>query len=653
MRGTFWVTLITIGAVCAVAGCSRVGPMTAPGVNAAGSAAYSGQSSHQLLGVYEVLVSPAGIEVAEMGMRGLAGHIEVKKFLKPPFCPDCLKFSNVDNDEENHILAADVTIRNQTLQTAADVRGIVMSNDPVIYLANPDDYTTLFDPDTPPDINPFRLFGKDLIKGLVGPMVEVTEHFEMHYDEIPFIFQTAVDAIWKANDPREPYAILNQTIEGPLGTNAMISRRLQVEVLDRHDDVGEVRLASEELGVNAKLSKDPTVDDRYYAFVANMAEAPAGSYKCLISASDSVTEDILYDYITIEVSESLGEWQITQYGFPSSGCPRDIALGLDFVAGQPIIFFSGGTGCKEIRQSTTEFTGESKYFGLLDIDPLVPGFSPYPAGRLDSCISGGLAFFGFSDEEYDDGFYTGPVRSLMVTLFVEFSTGKPQYLNPGDGDAGRIYPSNASLVGVDVTDGLMGDLYGFWADPDGVLAPEIYGLGPDYTRHDVFMGGPLPSSVLGSGAGKISRNAENIRAFDVFAMFTDNGMIYVLESDGASSEIELLQFSVNIDTLVTSYSSVTTIPLGSVEAVDLDLLPANAYYSPNPDSDTIAVLVRGPSGGYLKLFSTLSFALVEEVGNESEPTLPGTAASMDVDLGGWRVFAADEEGDAVEYAWII
>jgi hypothetical protein len=647
----FW---IAVGLIILLSSCNGMSSGIGPDLNPPSleTAQSSLQTPRELIGIWELRFDYSGTTAIEVTDRVLAAHFNVKAFLKPPKCSDCLKFSNVNNDTVNKVISADLTIKNPTALSGADVRGIVMSNNPAVYLANPDDYTTLFDPDTPPDINPFRLFGKTLPNGVIGPGVEATEHFEVQYDTIPFAIMTAFDACFKIQDKREPYAINNQTISGNLDTSGVVSRTIEVQVLDRHNDVGTVSVSSTELGLDIKLNPNPDKPNYYLGYITNENQSPAGDYKLLISATDAVTPWILYDYLPVTISESVGEWQIEVLPFANTGCPRDLGAGVDMGSGNSTVFIPGGNSCKYISKTTTDFGTPSPLFNLDGIDSQVPGFSPYPCTRLDASFTGGLVFFSDSDDIYTDPFYTGPVSSLMLSIYPG-SNGVLKYLDPGDGDASRMYPSNTALHVVDVTDDLAGAVYGLWADPDGVVAPELYGLTPDYTRHDVFMGGSFPDDMLGDGPGKIPKLASRIKAFDVSNVGVQAGFIYVLESNGSSSEIEVIHFASDFQTKITTYTPSSSISLGSVEAVDLDIAMFNPTYTPNPSSDNLAVLIRGGSGGWVRMYSAGDKSMVDEMGDASNPSIPGTAVSLDVDNSLWKIDVLNQNDSVVVFSWVI
>jgi len=653
MKRSIPFAVLTIILLLALSACSGLAPATSPDMQGPNPGDLTGQAgaSRSLIGIWDVVMDYNGISVSDASDRVLAKHFDVKKFLKPPFCSDCIAFSNVTNDTTAKILAADVTITNPTEASGADIRGIVLSNDPLIYLANPDDYTTLYDKDIPANKNPFRRFGKDLTNGIVGPLMSVTEHFELHYNQIPFMFQTAVDANVPIQDKREPYEIKNQKIAGDLDTNGAVSRLFECDIYDRHNDTGVVSISSTELGIDIALKPDPDKANHYFEWLTNTGKKPAGEYKLLISATDSVVPEVLYDYLTVNVSVALGHWDIQPHPF-TTGCPRDVAAGVNVVTGETVVFVPGGGSCQMISKTNIAFAAPTNYFNLNDIDSLNPGFSPFPVKRLDSSFTGGMAFCSSSDDTYSDGFYTGPISSLLITVFPNAS-GNPNYLNPGDGDAGRMYPSNSALRVVDVTDDLASGLYGLWADPDGVVPPEFYGLSPDYTRHDVFMGGMFPSNMVGSGAGKISPIASRIRALDVSSMGIGTGSIYILESNGTDSELEIFQFTVDYQTKATFYQPLNTILMPGVEAIDADIAMFNPTYVPNPDSDTIAVLVKGPSGGYIRMYSCSKFTKLEEIGSASSPCITGTPASLDMESSQWHMLVLNQENQAFVLSWVL
>ena len=634
-----------------VTSCAGTNPPTSPDTSAWLPAFSQGDyENHNLMGVWQVVMYEDRAIVNNITPRsGALTHFNVKNFLKNQ-CDDCITFSNFSHDSDNKILAADVTLKNPTAIEGADVRGIVMSNNPDVYLINADDYTKLWDPDDPADINPFRLFGKELTDGIVEGGESVTEHFDIQYDELPAVFMTAADVIYPTDSLREPYEISNQTIEGDLDTAGLISRRLDVDVYDRNDDTGTVTVVNEDLDIEILLVREADTD-HFYGSISNSVDSP-GEHLLRIEAADSETAWVLYDFLTITVSEVIGGWETTPYILQAPTCPRDLSAGVDTGSGFTEIYTTGGDSCDQIISMNADFSDPSLYFDLNDIDPMVSGFNPFPITRMDSALSGGIGFFADNDDIYSDPYYTGPVSSLLVTLYSSIS-GFPEYTNNGDGDASRIYPSDPALRGVDVTDDTMGELYGLWADPAGVLPPEIYGIEPVFTRHAVFMGGELPPELVGDGPGKVSANLANLRAFEITEYNFDTGVIAILESDGVNSELEIISFLIDFLYRTTSYSSMATIDLPGINAIDVELYNQNSNYPNNTINDSLAILVQGSSGGYVKMYNATERTFIEDIGSDSEPVIPGNAVCLDVGNQTWDILCANDAGDASATRWTI
>ena len=75
-----------------------------------------------------------------------------------------------------------------------------------------------------------------------------------------------------------------------------------------------------------------------------------------------------------------------------------------------------------------------------------------------------------------------------------------------------------------------------------------------------------------------------------------------------------------------------TIDLGSVNAVDISYMMSSTVYYPNPASDLLAVLVNGSSGGYIMIYSVVDNKLVDQIGTDASPKIPGTAVALDADI---------------------
>lgn len=631
--------------------CSGASLPTSPGTLPLETSGIQVSETHQIWGVWEVTVDYNGIRVEEISDRYLAGHFNVKSFLRPPHCDDCIKFTNIVYDQVNNLLGADVTLKNPTLYIGADVRGTVISNNPEVYLMDPDDFTELFDTDTPPDKNPFRLFGQDDPSGWVLGNSEVTETFILHYDSIPFAFQSVVDAVYPPTSNREPYIISSQTIEGSLDEGGNVTRKLEVKVLDRHEDDLNVNLSCEDLDWDIDMVPKTGAADWYTANVSNTNNAAVGEYEVLISADDGTTQWTLYDYITVTVLEQVEGWYIDIYDFPSEGCSRDVAAAFDVQLIETNNYFCGGDMCDFIKSSNIDFSNTAEFFSLTDIDPLVPDMNPYPVGVLDSSIAGGIGFFSNSEMSYSDPFYFGPMNSLLFTIYM--SPGDPpKYINYGDGDSGRIPPSSGMLIGVDVSGDVLGNLYGMWASVKPGQSPEFYGLTPDFTRHDVFMGGALGQDMVGSGPGLLSADPEVLDALAVDTKAANSGRFLILENEEGVSEIEIIEYFVEFTTQTTLFNMSNTLNFEVDSALDIDIMRVESHYSLNPDQTTLVILMKSTGGGYVKLYNAETLQFLENIGDAAHPIIPGTPARLDVNQGEWKIVVTNEEDNAAVIKYI-
>jgi hypothetical protein len=167
------------------------------------------------------------------------------------------------------------------------------------------------------------------------------------------------------------------------------------------------------------------------------------------------------------------------------------------------------------------------------------------------------------------------------------------------------------------------------------------------------MGGALQSAVVGEGPGKVSADASKLKAFVAITMAPDSGNLFILESDGSTSDIEVLQFKVDFLTKETTYTSTKTVSLGSINAVDIVYAPLHTTYYLKPDTDLLAVLIRGASGGYIRIIDTKDFNKVEDIGSASTPSIPGTAVALDMESVSWQMAAVNQEDTAVVFSWVL
>jgi hypothetical protein len=159
-------------------GCSQAGPVgtapTSPAIDRSSEA-----DGHVLLGYYRLYVDAGAGSVEVIPSRTVEGHFNVKPYVLPPNCNDCVK-TKVTGPFQNNILPVDVTLKNPTQIKGHDVRGILLSDDPDAYLANPDNYTDLFDDGGDVNINPFKAFADTVIDRSFSPGESYTKSYNLY-----------------------------------------------------------------------------------------------------------------------------------------------------------------------------------------------------------------------------------------------------------------------------------------------------------------------------------------------------------------------------------------------------------------------------------------------------------------------------------------
>ena len=132
--------------------CSQSNPVAPPGDFLE---RLTGSEEHGVWGYYTLYIDPESPNVEVVSSRQVTGHLNVKPFVSPPACTDCLLIMPTGPYAGN-ILPLDISLKNPKAIKGYDVRGILISNDAGVGLANADDYTDLFDDGGAVTINPFK-----------------------------------------------------------------------------------------------------------------------------------------------------------------------------------------------------------------------------------------------------------------------------------------------------------------------------------------------------------------------------------------------------------------------------------------------------------------------------------------------------------------
>ena len=309
---------IFMGMLClpATVGCSgakgdSASPVDSPVIQAPPKEAQSGR---QLWGVWQFSFDESMGELTPIALREAYAHFNVTPFLLPPNCTDCLKTEVNSFDTVTRILDADVTLRNPTMMTGFDVRGILFTDDYGHELTNPDDWTGLWDIAGGQTINPFKAFATSVFPRLFAPGAKHTVNYLIHipipakYNQIAY----AVDASWPENC-KEPYAIDNFTQEELFDTGAG-QAMITVDIHDWQDDVNKVTLACKTITGADYLQLYKIAGDTWGTYIKNNAGAPVGEYKARFIAASAGSGVALYDFATITITEKPTGWARTWGG---------------------------------------------------------------------------------------------------------------------------------------------------------------------------------------------------------------------------------------------------------------------------------------------------------------------------------------------------
>jgi hypothetical protein len=250
-------------------------------------------------------VIPAVPSVEVVSLREASMHANVKAYLNPPNCNNCVTVVPTGPYSGN-IMPVNISLRNPTSLTGYDVRGILLSDDPGAYLKNPDDYTDFWDNGGAVNINPFRAFAKVNSDRSFGAGETYTEPYQIYlsgFGKIAVV-DYAVDASWPGR-AKEPYVIFNLFINGNIDDLNVGLATLQVEVLSANDDVDEVSIDLSSLGFSEDLDLTNSYDNVWEVTFGNDPLAAQGAYVGWMKASTSSSIKYLYYKFMLTVIEGI------------------------------------------------------------------------------------------------------------------------------------------------------------------------------------------------------------------------------------------------------------------------------------------------------------------------------------------------------------
>ena len=295
------LTLATIFALItsAIIGCSQGSPVDVS--PQAGEAISNAAEGHILWGYYQFAIDPVMGTVEVLPLRLAGVHMNVKQYVLPPNCSDCLIIQPTGPYKDN-ILPVDVSLKNPTALTGHDVRGILISNDAGLYLANPDNYTDLYDDGGAVTINPFKAYATGIPDRSFAPQALFPASYQIFLSSMGKVslINYAIDASWPGR-AKEPYRVEDPVLDGILDTNGTNDVTLSVDVLAAGNDVDEVLFDATNLGFTSPITMTNTGGNTWEVVFKNTELKPAGQYTCMIKASTASSPKYLYTYFNVTV----------------------------------------------------------------------------------------------------------------------------------------------------------------------------------------------------------------------------------------------------------------------------------------------------------------------------------------------------------------
>jgi hypothetical protein len=300
MKRNIITAIIITMLLASIVGCS----MSTPIEPAAPADRMVENESRQLWGYYRIAIDLEGPTVDVVPLRQAMKHFNVKAYVNPPKCNDCLTVTPTGPYTDN-VIPVDIKLKNPEVISGYDVRGTLLSDDEGAGLINPDNHTKIFDNGGPININPFKAFAKAENKREFKPDASHTEHYEIYITSFGKIavIDYAVDASWPGR-AKEPYQIDDPVVEGEMDNFGQVQITINVDVHAAGNDVDEVLLDVSSLGYPIEKVFDAVSGTTFQLKLQNANKMPPGDYVCLLRASTESNPRYLYHYFTLNVIDA-------------------------------------------------------------------------------------------------------------------------------------------------------------------------------------------------------------------------------------------------------------------------------------------------------------------------------------------------------------
>jgi hypothetical protein len=302
MKSTIFLSLvilftITIGFACSSNGSQPVTPDDSS-ADFALPVMQDDNTSRNFLGAWTLNFNPQSMEASITPNRDVAMHYDATTMLPAPLV-------HIQNfDPITGILNVDVTITNPFEFSAYDLRLIIFSDNFGTRLANPDDYTALYDIPGGSIINPFKAFAKGVQnREFAGLGYFNTQKLQLYFPAGIEMLDFAIDASYPGNC-EEPYEIKN-FIQEELYHLQTCRADVTVEVYDWQDDADSVLLWCPSITGQTVIPFSQIHPKKWSMQLYNNTGASPGIYTaCVIAMSENSGTTALYSVVDILVKNA-------------------------------------------------------------------------------------------------------------------------------------------------------------------------------------------------------------------------------------------------------------------------------------------------------------------------------------------------------------
>ncbi len=285
-----------------LSGCSAAGPTATPAVPNT-IECNDLISSRCLWGVYSWVYDKDAQRIDAIPLRNTTAHWDVTAYLEPPECNDCLGIEILSITEDPNDIWVWVTLKNPTIATAKDVRGIFLDENQGIVLMDPVAWTPTWDWHYPQWHNAFHPFMAHKSDRKFGPGASDTLTYRLRFPDDPDFsgVRYIVDACWPVHCG-EPYEFEYVTKSGTLGTESTDWIFLAAKLFDWQMDPLGVRVDLSDLGFPGEIWMDYAAGQWFYELL-NQYSKPEGKYSLRFTAYDQEVSNVISHYMDLYVSD--------------------------------------------------------------------------------------------------------------------------------------------------------------------------------------------------------------------------------------------------------------------------------------------------------------------------------------------------------------